>query len=47
VGYVPTWSTAQTLDDFARARGVQGPVSAERLEGLEERVLDVLALARQ
>ena len=43
----PRGRPRRRFDDFARARGVHGPVSAERLEGLEERVLDVSALARQ
>ena len=47
VGYTPQWSTAETFDDFARGRDIHGPIAADRLEGLEERVLDVLALARQ
>jgi UDP-glucose 4-epimerase len=47
VGYVPRWSTAETFDDFARGRDIHGPIAADRLEALEERALDVLALARQ
>jgi UDP-glucose 4-epimerase len=47
VGYAPRWTTPATFEDFARARGVHGPISAERLSSVEDGLLDVLAAARR
>jgi UDP-glucose 4-epimerase len=47
VGYVPKWTTPGTFEDFVRARHMHGPIDPQRLESIEERVLDVLAGARR
>jgi UDP-glucose 4-epimerase len=47
VGYTPRWTTPATFEDFVRARGVHGPIAPDRLEAIEDRLLDVLAGARR
>jgi UDP-glucose 4-epimerase len=47
VGYAPRWTTPATFEDFARARGVHGPISGERWSAVEDGLLDVLAAARR
>jgi UDP-glucose 4-epimerase len=47
VGYTPRWTTSETFEDFVSARDVHGPIAPERLEAVEDRVLDVLAAVRR
>ncbi|HTY71718.1 MAG TPA: NAD-dependent epimerase/dehydratase family protein [Actinomycetes bacterium] len=47
VGFAPHWTTAATFAEFVRSRDMRGPLESERLEAIEDRVLDVLAGGRR
>jgi UDP-glucose 4-epimerase len=42
LGFTPRYSTREAFDDFVTRQGLHGPLSADTVEAVEKRVVDVL-----
>jgi UDP-glucose 4-epimerase len=45
LGFEPRYSTREAFEDFTSRQGLRGPLSAENVEAVERRALDVLGVA--